>query len=191
MIRLPAPLWALLAATVGASGAHAEDRALGRLFFTPEQRDRLNVGRREAIENALRPAPQATVAAAPKAAPPQVVTLHGVVRRNDGATTVWMNGKAVNSQFEANDIQSGSITRDSVGMELPGSKRRVRLKVGQSVEATSGTIEESYRRRRTLPTAAVPAEPPAGTEAGSPSAGRPPGGRGGRESEDRDAEGDS
>jgi len=178
----------LVALVVGAS-AHAESPNTGRLFFTPEQRERLDAGRREAIANRNRPAPVKETPAAPKTAPPQVVTLHGVVKRSDGSATVWVNGKAVSGEFESSDIQSGSITRDSVGMAFPGSRRRVRLKVGQSIEATSGTIEESYQRRRTLPSAVVPLAPETAAEPGTTPLGKPPARRGGRETEGRDAEG--
>jgi len=146
---------------------HAEDRIGGRLFFTPAQRARLDAARLEAIANRNRPPPVVATPAAPRAAPPQVVTLHGVVKRSDGESTVWVNGKAVSRGFADADIRAGSIASDSVGFDIPGSKRRIRLKVGQSVEATSGTIEEGYRRRRTLPTAAVPMESAAGAAGSS------------------------
>ena len=173
----------------------AEERVIGRLFFTPEQRDQLDAGRRDAIANRNRP-PPTKAAPAPKAPPPQVVTLHGVVKRSDGAATVWVNGRPVSSRFEEADIGAGTIARDSVGVAVPGSKRRVRLKVGQSLEAMSGTIEEGYRRRRTLPTPAVPVETPADPANGAPdgsATAAPPRRRGGRTEEvgDADPGGDS
>jgi hypothetical protein len=131
--------------------------SVGRLFYTPAQRARLDTRRAEALANANRP-PAAPVAAAPRALPPQVVTLNGVVRRNDGTTTVWVNGRPVNDRFHEADITAGSIARESVALDFASSRRRVRLKVGQSVEATSGVVEEGYRRRRTLHSAVVPAE---------------------------------
>jgi len=145
----------LITTSIAQAQTQTAERGLGRLFFTPEQRARLDASRREALANLNRPAAP-LAPAAPKAAPPKVVTLQGVVKRSDGETTVWVNGKAVNARFGDSDIGAGSIARDSVGIDLPGTKRRVRLKVGQSMEATSGTIEEGYRRRRTLPSAAVP-----------------------------------
>ncbi len=41
----------------------------------------------------------------------------------------------------------GSITREAVGVQLPGDGRRVKLKVGQSVDSSTGQVEEHYRRR--------------------------------------------
>lgn len=161
------------AQTGAPAGAAPSAEPLGRLFFTPAQRAALDSRRVEALANANRPpAPPPTTA--PKASPPQVVTLNGVVRRSDGATTVWVNGKPVADRFHDADITSGSIGRESVGLNLATGGRRVRLKVGQSVEATSGVVEEGYRRRRTLRGTAVPSEdataPTAGEGAANPAA---------------------
>ena len=151
----------MLAASTTVSTGHAEERTFGRLFFSPEQRAKLDAGRKDALANLNRPVVTTKAEPAPKAAPPKVVTLHGIVKRSDGESTVWVNDKAVSARFGESDISAGSIAPDSVGLDLPGAKRRIRLKVGQSVEATSGTIEEGYRRRRTLPSAVVPVEAPA------------------------------
>jgi hypothetical protein len=152
--------------------------SVGRLFYSPAQRARLDTRRAEALANANRPL-AAPVAAAPRALPPQVVTLNGVVRRNDGTTTVWVNGRPVNDRFHEADITAGSIARESVALDFASSRRRVRLKVGQSVEATSGVVEEGYRRRRTLHSAVVPAgespaPPPTPASADEPPASTPP-----------------
>lgn len=190
-----ARLAALLATAVVTHAAHGQERNFGRLFFTAEERARLDAARLEALANLNRPVPPKPVAA-PKATPPKVVTLHGVVKRNDGAATVWVNGKAVSARFGDADIGSGSITADSVGLDLPGTRGRVRLKVGQSVEATSGVIEEGYRRRRTLPSAAVPADAPPSAQGDSAPAGgaRPtstPGRGTAKETPDGDPDGNS
>lgn len=157
----PVHLVLLLAASATLNPGHAAERTFGRLFFSAEQRAQLDAGRKDALANLNRPVATIKAEPLPKAAPPKVVTLHGVVKRSDGESTVWVNGKAVSARFGEADIGAGSIATDSVGLDLPGTKRRIRLKVGQSVEATSGTIEEGYRRRRTLPSAVVPADAPA------------------------------
>jgi hypothetical protein len=74
-----------------------------------------------------------------------MVTLNGVVRRSDGATTIWVNNQPVHEDFRDVDVLPGSITREAVAVQLPGSGRRVKLKVGQSVDSSSGAVEESYR----------------------------------------------
>lgn len=157
----------------------------GRLFFSPAERARLDAARKESLANANRPAP-VKAPEQPKAAPPTVVTLNGVVKRSDGETTVWVNGKAVSERFADADIHAGTIARDAVGVDLPGSGRRVRLKVGQSVEATSGVVEDGWRRRRTLPTALVPSSAGEDTTGSRGPEGTPPRGRGPEGSGDDD-----
>ena len=119
---------------------------VGRLFFTPEQREALDQQRRIAIANANRPAVAKPEAEKPKL-PPRDMTLNGVIRRSDGETTVWVNGKPLHGGFAEADIAPGSIGREGVAVTLPGSSKRVELKVGQTVDATTGAVEESYARR--------------------------------------------
>ncbi len=129
--------------------ARAEDN-LGRLFFTPTQRAELDRERVAAATNASRPA---AVQAQPKAKapPPKMMTLNGIVRRSDGETTVWMNGKPLHERFGDAEINAGSIAREGVGINLPASGKQVRLKVGQTVDATSGKVAESYDHRTPAP----------------------------------------
>ncbi len=122
---------------------------LGRMFFTPSQRAALDDARRKSSRGEV-------VGESRKAeAPPQNVSVSGLVRRSDGKSTIWVNSQPVTEK------QTGSITiapaqRDGqVRLTVPESGRSVDLKVGQSVEVLSGTIEESYARR-------VPASPAPG-----------------------------
>jgi len=155
----------LLGLLLGTGGVHAQ-QPLGRLFFTPEERVRLDASRKEALANASRPKAE-TPAAAPRPAPAaRVLTLNGIVQRSDGETTVWVNGKPVSQRGGGPALAPGSVGADTAGLVLPESGRRVRLKVGQSVEANSAVIEEGYKRRRTLPTAV--ASPPPAAEATAP-----------------------
>jgi hypothetical protein len=70
-----------------------------------------------------------------------------MVRRSDGRTTVWINDRAVDDQEAAG---GATVIRrvgpdGAVTLEVPQSKRRVDLKVGQSVEVLSGSIGEGSR----------------------------------------------
>lgn len=58
--------------------------ALGRLFYTPEQRSALEQAR---AQN------RSTTAATP-AAPARALTYDGIVLRSDGRSTRWIDGKA-------------------------------------------------------------------------------------------------
>lgn len=136
--------WVLATSALLSVHAVAEDK-LGRLFFTPAERASLDNQRKLAADEANRPArrdPQL-----PKAPPPRMLTLNGVVRRSDGETTIWVNNQPVSDRFQDVDVMPGSITREAVGVQLPGAGRRIKLKVGQSVDSSTGQVEENYRRR--------------------------------------------
>jgi hypothetical protein len=84
-----------------------------------------------------------------------VVTYNGVVRRSDGKSTVWINGNPITERSTSNpEINLLNVRRDgAVSIAVPQADRTASLKVGQSLEVTSGTIEESYARRATIPKA--------------------------------------
>lgn len=146
MRRLAFTLLAVLAA-----GETVAAEPLGRLFFTPEQRAQMDVARAQRSRATLE-------AAIEEQAPlPEIVTFHGIVRRSDGKSTVWMNDRAINDGAEAGRLPPPRPRADgSIMLELPQSERRINLKVGQSVELLSGTIAEPYAR------APVPPKPGAG-----------------------------
>ena len=128
---------------------------LGRLFLTPEQRVQLDTARAQRDRRLPITAEAETTPAAPIPQGPATVTYNGVVRRSDGKSTVWINGKPVterNHMGSAGDVNVTSVRRDgAVSVTIPQADRQASLKVGQSLDVTSGVIEESYRRRATLP----------------------------------------
>jgi hypothetical protein len=141
MMRLLA-LAGLLAA-IPAPAPAAEP--LGRLFFTPSQRASLDVARSQRTRATV-----ATDKTEETAAPvPEVISYGGMVRRSDGKTTVWINNRAVNEKEPVGGTPMVSQVRPdgAVSLQVPQSGRSVDLKVGQSVELLSGSIEESYARR--------------------------------------------
>ncbi|OFZ87864.1 MAG: hypothetical protein A3F74_07665 [Betaproteobacteria bacterium RIFCSPLOWO2_12_FULL_62_58] len=130
-----------LALALAAGGVPAAE-PLGRLFFTPVQRAQLDAARSQKSRGTLALEQE-------EAAPvPEVVTYGGIVRRNDGKTTVWINNRAVNDGKPADRLPVASRVRPdgSINLEVPQTNRSVNLKVGQSVEIVSGTIEEPYAR---------------------------------------------
>lgn len=149
---------------VFAVSAVAED-GLGRLFFSPSDRTRLDAQRSEAIANANRPKPVVTEAPAEVVPSPRTLTLNGIVRRPDGEATVWINGKAVDAVAAGSPVQPSSLGRAEAGVRLPESRKPVRLKVGQSIETGSGVVEEPYLRRRTAPEIEEVNEPSGADEA--------------------------
>jgi hypothetical protein len=137
-------LLALVAAAIPAPTLAAQQE-LGRLFFTPAQRASLDVARSQRARAAL-----ATDNTEQEAAPvSQTITYGGLIRRNDGRTTVWLNNQAVRDTDPAGAGAVVSRVRPDgrITLQAPQSSRSVDLKPGQSVELLSGTIEEGYSRR--------------------------------------------
>lgn len=94
------------AAPVGAS--------LGTLFYTPAQRQGIQQARQ----------PNLT----PESAAPSVTNLQGVVRRDLGKGTVWINGKAI--------AEDGAKAPRIQGVDAVVDGKR--LRVGESIDAISG-----------------------------------------------------
>ena len=138
------PLACVLAA-IAAPAPAAEP--LGRIFFTPAQRASLDVARSQRTRTTV-----ATEKTDEEVAPaPEVISYGGMVRRSDGQTTVWINNRAVNEKEPVGGTPMVSQVRPdgAVSLQVPESGRSVDLKVGQSVELLSGSIEEGYARRTT------------------------------------------
>lgn len=113
---------------------------LGRLFYTPEQRARMDVARQQ--ERSVRIEDEEATAPAP---PPANIILNGVITRSDGKTTVWINNKP-QSPEQAGQGVGIQGKGGQVNVTMPDAHRSVRLKVGQSLDVTSGKVEEVYRR---------------------------------------------
>lgn len=149
-----------LAAAAPSAPATAQER-LGRMFFTPAQRASLDIARNQRARTTL--STEKTDQEAEPAA--QTITYGGMVRRNDGKSTIWLNNQPVNDRDPVGGAAIvGRVRADGgVTLQVPQSGRRVDLKPGQSVELLSGAIEEAYSRRP--PPEAEPkpgAKPPAG-----------------------------
>lgn len=147
------PRWFAIVMLLSAGSAAGAD--LGRMFFTPAQRATLDNARKQNIRVEVGSENE-------QAAPvPQNVSVNGLVRRSDGKSTVWLNNRAISDQHAAG-LNVTTVKNDNrVKLSVPESGRSVDLKVGQTVEILSGTIEEGYSRRTTLKSEA---KPPAGTE---------------------------
>jgi len=99
----------LLLASLALSGtANAEE--LGRLFFSPEERARMDY----AYAQNIKPGDNA-----------RTLMLNGIVQMHGGRRTAWINGvpQAVG--------RSDEKTPESLAVPLPGQNKTVQLKVGQ------------------------------------------------------------
>ena len=147
------------------------------MFFTPAQRASLDVARTQRARTTL--ATEKTEEVANVAPVPQTITFDGMLRRSDGKSTVWINNRPVNENEQAGGaVVVGRVRPDGgISLQMPQSGRSVELKVGQSIELLSGTIEEPYSRKPAVtapepkpaakPTAEVKGPKPAATEAAS------------------------
>ncbi|MCE2949378.1 MAG: hypothetical protein ACK515_22425 [bacterium] len=162
----------LLAATLcpGPGLAFAQD-GIGRLFFTPAQRQQLDEARRRP------PAPEPVRDGSEVQKPPQAQSLSvdGIVRRADGQATVWVNRSPTQAPQTTGALRIGPVrdAADGADLRLPDSGRRVRIKVGQEVDVQSGRIQERYRQPPPVaeaspapPAAAPPAAPGPATAKG-------------------------
>jgi len=139
---------------------------VGRLFFSPAQRQQLDEARRRPIA----PEPVRDAAAVPAPSRTQSIAVDGIVRRSDGQATVWVNRAPTQAPQPTGAVRIGPVrdATDGADLRLPDSGRRVRIKVGQEVDVQSGRIQESYRRPP--PADAAPAEPSTDASAGGTSA---------------------
>ena len=167
---MTARLLALIILMAGAGTAAGAE--FGRMFFTPAQRAALDSFRKLNIESAVvgeDDRDKDLVAPHPPAGP-EHMSVSGVIRRSDGKNTVWINNRAVDAGQPGSVNVAPGKNDNRVKLTAPQSGRSFELKVGQSVEVTSGTIEEGYARRAVAKPAPEPepADKPAATSATTP-----------------------
>ncbi|MFA5241998.1 MAG: hypothetical protein WC029_13140 [Sulfuricella sp.] len=149
------------------------DEALGRLFYTPEQRARMDVARQH--ERSVRIDEEEST---PQSAN---ILLNGVITRSDGKSTLWINNRLQNEASPPAVVGKGGEVR----VVTPGAKQSVPLKVGQSIDMNSGQVEEVYRRPPLAPAKEIP---PSATP---PGAAKPPVSPGRQDDLPADAPGES
>jgi hypothetical protein len=101
---------------------------LGRLFFSPEQRQALDARRRARVPDR----PNAPVVVSP------TTRLDGYVRRQGGKSTVWVNGEALpETAPEAPHIGTGRVT-----VNIGESGTRAGLKPGEVLDRGTGEVRD-------------------------------------------------
>ncbi|HCC53607.1 MAG TPA: hypothetical protein DEQ20_01575 [Desulfobulbaceae bacterium] len=116
--------------------ACANAEPLGRLFFNPDERARLDQIRNGKITDNTQP----------NFAPPPAAqtTLNGFVRRNNGKTTVWINQIPQDEdERQGSKARKSSAKSPDVSMKLPSGKK-VRIKPGQTFDSFTGKVKEGY-----------------------------------------------
>jgi len=150
------PIVLLTLLAIAAPPALAQDAPLGRLFLTPEQRAALDNARRNKIRSE---AVAAAVVKKPKPPAARSVLINGVVKRSDGETIVWVNGKPVEGETpDGMQFHVAPQTEGSVVVREPDKGRRVEIKVGQQVDMITGRVKEPFERPQAVAPAANPAQ---------------------------------
>jgi hypothetical protein len=130
----------------------ADTPPLGRLFLTPTDRAALDAVRQNSKppEKIIKPSEkgdeEASAESAPVASLP-IVTIHGFVKRSDGKSTVWVNGKPMQEKSSSKDLEVGRLqgNTNQVPIKIPSTGQTVILKAGQSYDPASGKMADSLR----------------------------------------------
>ena len=115
---LPLTKWGIILATYTLvtltciSTATAADNQ-GRLFFTPQQRSQLDYEYARKVPTDGNSSP--------------VLTVNGIVQKQGGPRTVWINGVTQGS------TNTGEINPTTQTVAVPGKSKSVKLKVGEKV----------------------------------------------------------
>ena len=120
----------LLGCALAAASGAAAAQQVGRLFFTPEQREELDARRRARV-----PDKPAAAAESP------TTRIDGQVIRSGRNSTVWVNGQPVAEGEDAGGVRvyPGHVDPSRVGVKV-GDKRRVRIKVGETLDRGTGEV---------------------------------------------------
>ena len=137
----------LLVLTLLAPGPDSADGHMGRLFFTPAERTRLDALRRES-----QTLPGVVTAAVAGAAPDSALALHGFVKRADGRGTVWVNHRPLPEASTQDGLGIGRLDRKDgrVRLRLVGAGKDFSLKAGQAGDPSTGRVVE-FTSGRDLP----------------------------------------
>lgn len=117
---------------LAASAPRAE--LAGRFFFTPQERAMLDSQRNKSVGLAVGGGS---------------ITVNGLVARNNGKSTVWING-APQSEHDAESgitVVGKQPAGGKLTVRLPDSSKPVGMRVGQTLETGSGQVREVYEAK--------------------------------------------
>lgn len=114
----------LLILTLCSLGQTAQAGELGRLFFTPQQRQQLDYEEHSISSSAVDSVHR------------NYIIVNGVVQKKGGNRTVWINGTAQAAE-RSNDSNPASVP-----VTVPGKPRPVQLKVGERLMLEAPAPEE-------------------------------------------------
>jgi len=158
MMKTFNPFFYLMLASTAAMAAISLPAAagddFGRLFSQPAERAKLDVLRQNQKLKVV--TPQETTQPEPAAgdeAPelPEPIAMQGYVKRSDGSSTVWINGKAVQENSAVDNVEIGRLNgqknvsktgSDSLNVKIPANGKQIRLKAGQVYEPETNQVKE-------------------------------------------------
>ena len=150
----------LVIAFFGHAPAVAQESRLGRLFYTPQERERLDQ-RRGAV---------ASVEA------PQTVIVNGVVVRPGMAPILFLDGKEVRPGAAPAGVTLRSGSNQSIELQSEGGPA-VRAKAGQVIDLSSGRSMENYQLTPAPPRPVVEQSPEGGSNQAKNKSAQAPSGR--------------
>lgn len=123
--------------------SHAAQAAppVGRLFMTPEERRQIDLHpeRTDALGNGLSKSNKGDE---------DQITVNGLVTRNNGKRTVWINQQPLQEGQAAASARPLGIPKPAtVELALPGQTNTQLIKAGQSFDQISGSITESFNKK--------------------------------------------
>jgi len=106
---------------------------MGRLFFTPQQREAFDARRKARVPDR----PAEALVESPTA------RLDGRVERSGGRSTVWVNGTAVPEGTETNGVRvvPRKNSPGTASIAIGEDQRKVDLKVGETVDRGTGEVK--------------------------------------------------
>jgi len=125
----------------------------GRLFSYPSERKTLDVLRQNQKLKVITPQDlqqEASETSEPVELP-DPVTMQGYVKRSDGATTLWINNKAVQENSTVDDVRVGRLHKqagtaqtgtDNLNVQIPANGKNIHLKAGQVYVPETDQIKE-------------------------------------------------
>jgi hypothetical protein len=122
----------MIAAGLLSPVAAGAQQSLGRLFFTPEQREALDARRKAGVQDRAAPLPISPT-----------TRVDGVVQRSRGKSTIWLDGNAIPDGVRPEGLRvrrGGDPTRVRIGVGEQG--RYATVRVGEQVDRTSGEIKD-------------------------------------------------
>jgi len=143
-VKTSAVLYALIAWLILApSPVTGADFSVGRLFFTPREREEMNQMRRQFKQN---PPVAHTETEPPPPLPPHL-TLNGIVVRSQGKNVIWLNQQQNLQETDLPGLRIEASASNGVGLpiHLINGDLPLVLKPGQRLDTSTGEIRESYQ----------------------------------------------